>query len=692
MISDLAPTDNINGYNVRPGYFQVNGATPVRGGINFTITSVYATSCTLLLFKPQASEPYARIPFPPSCIIGNTYSMIVYGLELSEFEYAYSFDGPHNEKLGLIFNKDKYILDPYAKAVTGQSGWGVKQNYDSVYKARVVESNYDWGNFHETNHPFEELIIYELHVRDLGTHSSSGITNVGKFLSLTERGTKTPGGMATGIDHIKELGITHIHLLPIYDFGSVDETSTYNNLFNWGYDPVNYNVPEGSYSSDPYNGEVRVAELKQMVKSLHEDGISVVMDVVYNHVYNAGEFCVNKLVPGYFSRIDDTGSYSNGSGCGNDTASERSMVKKYIVDSVNYWADEYHIDGFRFDLVGLIDTETINDIVTTVHAKHPDVIFYGEGWSMNTAVTKEGYTMATQLSSTKTPDFAYFNDEIRDAIKGHVFNSGEVGFVSGARNFENIIDRTFKAESAWCTSPNQTINYASCHDNFTLLDRIAVSTKVSREDLIRMNNLGASIYILAEGIPFMQAGEEMLRTKPNGDGTFNSNSYASGDNINSLKWAKLDEEETKAVYEYYKGLIAFRKAHAALRLSDAAEVEKRVSSVTGLDDNMVAFEILGDMKGEPGKKLFIVYNANPEAKSVSLPQGKWNVYVNDKKAGTQALSTVSGKIEVAPISAMVLVQGDGATANTGVAAKIAGGIAIAVLLAGAAVAIFKKKK
>lgn len=542
------------------------------------------------------------------------------------------------------------------------------------------------------NEGINDAVIYELHVRDLGAHSSSGITNVGKFLSLTERGTTTPGGMATGIDHIKELGITHIHLLPIYDFGSVDETATYGNLFNWGYDPVNYNVPEGSYSTDPYNGEVRVAELKQMVKSLHEDGISVVMDVVYNHVYNAGEFCVNKLVPGYFSRIDDTGSYSNGSGCGNDTASERSMVKKYIVDSVNYWADEYHIDGFRFDLVGLLDTETINEIVTTVHAKHPDVIFYGEGWSMNTSVTKEGYTMATQLSSAKTPDFAYFNDEIRDAIKGHVFNSGEVGFVSGARNFENVIDRTFKAESAWCTSPSQTVNYASCHDNFTLLDRIAVSTKVSREDLIRMNNLGASIYILAEGIPFMQAGEEMLRTKPNGDGTYNSNSYASGDNVNSLKWAKLDEEETKAVYEYYKGLIAFRKAHAALRLSDAAEVEKRVSSVTGLDDNVVAFEILGDMEGEPGKKLFIVYNANPEAKTVSLPNGKWNVYVNDKKAGTEALSTVSGKIEVAPISAMVLVQGDGATVNTGVAAKIAGGIAIVVLLAGAAVAIFKKKK
>lgn len=277
------------------------------------------------------------------------------------------------------------VCDPYART-TGVNG---KRGMVIDLASTNPEGWENDVNPH-VNEGINDAIIYELHIRDLGTHSSSGITNVGKFLSLTERGTKTPGGMATGIDHIKELGITHIHLLPIYDFGSVDETSTNKNLFNWGYDPVNYNVPEGSYSTDPYNGEVRVAELKQMVKSLHEDGISVVMDVVYNHVYNAGEFCVNKLVPGYFSRIDDTGSYSNGSDCGNDTASERSMVKKYIVDSVNYWADEYHIDGFRFDLVGLLDTETINEIVTTVHAKHPDVIFYGEGWSMNTAVTKEG--------------------------------------------------------------------------------------------------------------------------------------------------------------------------------------------------------------------------------------------------------------------------------------------------------------
>ena len=246
-----------------------------------------------------------------------------------------------------------------------------------------------------------------MHIRDVSSDSSSGIENVGKYLGLTETGTTTENGVPTGLDHIKDLGITHLHLLPFYDYGSVDETKLDTPQFNWGYDPVNYNVPEGSYSTDPYHGEVRVKEAKEMVKTLHDNDISVVMDVVYNHVYNAGEFCFNVIVPEYFSRVNDNGTYSNGSGCGNDTASERSMVKKYIVDSVKYWADEYHIDGFRFDLVGLLDTETMNEVIEEVHKDHPDVIFYGEGWSMQTSLTKEGYSMTTQTNSTEVPEMAF---------------------------------------------------------------------------------------------------------------------------------------------------------------------------------------------------------------------------------------------------------------------------------------------
>ena len=506
---------------------------------------------------------------------------------------------------------------------------------------------------------YNDAIIYELHVRDLSADKSSGIEHKGKFLGLTETGTKTPGGVSTGLDHIKQLGVTHVHLLPVYDFGSVDETRLDEEQFNWGYDPANYNVPEGSYSTDPYNGAVRVGEMKQMVKALHDSGISVVMDVVYNHVQSAESFCVNQIVPGYFSRVDENGSYSNGSGCGNDTASERSMVRKYIVDSVKYWADEYHIDGFRFDLVGLLDTETVNQIVEEVHEDHPDVIFYGEGWTMDTKVTKPGVTLATQTNSAETPGFAYFSDTIRDAIKGSVFNH-DPGFVSGAPGKERTIAECFTGLTSWCTSPSQTVNYASCHDNNTLIDRIALGAPdASREDMIRMNNLAAAIYLTAEGIPFLQAGEEMLRTKTNEDGSFNANSYNAPDSVNSLKWSTLEQEEYSDVFAYYTGLIAFRKAHAALRLTDADQVRESVTAAEDLPKGVVAMEIAGGVNGESSDGLFIIFNASAETQQIALPEGSWDVYVDGEQAGTQVLYTLAGTADVAPISAMVLVRSAG---------------------------------
>lgn len=550
--------------------------------------------------------------------------------------------------------------DPYART-TGVNG----------KRAMVIDlsgtnpEGWDSDSNPHAGQTYNDAVIYELHVRDISSDSSAGIQNVGKFLGLTETGTKTESGIPTGLDHIKDLGITHLHLLPVYDYGSVDEEKLDEAQFNWGYDPVNYNVPEGSYSTDPYNGEIRVKEMKQMVQTLHDNDISVVMDVVYNHVYNAGEFCFNVIVPGYFSRIDENGSYSSGSGCGNDTASERTMVRKYIVDSVKYWADEYHIDGFRFDLVGLIDTETINEIVTEVHKDHPDVIFYGEGWTMDTKMTKSGYTMATQVFSKEVPQFAFFSDTIRDGMKGNVFNNSEPGFVSGAKGRESVIQQCFMGMPSWCKTPAQSVNYASCHDNMTLIDRIESSTPdASREDRIRMNNLAAAIYLTAEGIPFMQAGEEMLRTKVKSDGTFDENSYSSPDSVNSLKWDTLEEEEYQNVYNYYKGLIAFRKAHAALRLTNAEDVEQNVKPVEGLPDNVVAFEINGGVNGEVSDGIYAVFNANNEAVEVTLPDGVWDVYVNGEKAGTEVLATVDGgKTTVDPISAMVLVQGEGGAAS-----------------------------
>ena len=534
--------------------------------------------------------------------------------------------------------------DPYARAV-GVNG----------RRAMVIDLSSTNPEGWETDcNPNADLactdaVIYELHLRDLSSHPGSGIENKGKFLALTETGTTTAGGIPTGIDHIKALGITHLQLLPIFDFGSVDESKPDLPQYNWGYDPVNFNVPEGSYSTDPYHGEVRVRELKQAVQFLHRNGISVVMDVVYNHVYSAGDFCFNKIVPDYFSRKEG-GVYSCGSGCGNDTASERSMVRKYIVDSVKYWAGEYHIDGFRFDLAGLLDIDTVNQAVNEVHKTRPDVIFYGEGWAMPTNAVKPDILMATQANSAKTPAFAYFNDCLRDALKGSVFDKG-TGFVSGAAGQTEAIQAAFRGASWWCSSPSQTVNYASCHDNNTLFDRIALSVpRASREDMIRMNCLAAAVYLTAQGIPFMQAGEEMLRSKQNADGSFNANSYNAPDEVNSLKWDTLENEEYRQVYEYYKGLIAFRKAHPALRLTGAGEVSARVTAVNA--DNAAAFHIKGERE-----ELFLIFNPRNDVRSVDLPDGIWQVFIHGGKAGTNPLAVISdGKAAVEPISATVLAK------------------------------------
>jgi len=541
-----------------------------------------------------------------------------------------------------------------------------------------------------------DAVIYELHVRDLSVDESSGIANKGKFLGLIEEGTTNPEGIPTGLDHIKDLGITHIHLLPSYDYASVDESNLDTPQFNWGYDPQNYNVPEGSYSTDPYNGETRVKEMKQMVKGLHDNGISVIMDVVYNHVYNADTFCFNQIVPLYFSRVSDSGVYSAGSGCGNDTASERSMVKKYIVDSVKYWADEYHIDGFRFDLVGLIDTETINECVEEVHKTHPNVIFYGEGWSMSTVMTKAGYTMTTQGNSTQVPGFAFFSDTLRDSLRGSVFNNTERGYIAGIGGHTGTIAACFRGLPTWCKSPTQTINYASCHDNMSLFDRLTLSTPdASVKDRIRMNNLAAAIVMTSQGVPFFQAGEEMLRSKPLGNGEFDHNSYSSPDSVNSLKWNDLNDEAYQQVYEYYKGLIALRKAHPALRMTDAQEVSEHIVNLTGLDFNVTGFHITPGANGDESS-IVVIFNPRSESTTVTLPEGKWDVYVADTKAGTEVLGPEEGEVSVAPISAMVLIQG-GTTAPEAAAADSQGispviPIAAVVAIATAAFVVLRRKK
>ena len=616
------------------------GAVWSKTGTTFRVWAPTASEVSVNLYQSgtDGTDDLIRTVPMTADVNGTWVATVNEDLNGTYYTYAANVDGELRE-----------ACDPYART-TGANG----------KRAMVIDlDSTDPEGWNNDMNPhagegINDAIIYEAHIRDLTVNSEANILNKGKYLGLTETGTKTLKGKATAVDHMVELGITHLHLLPVYDFGSVDETSAINR-YNWGYDPVNYNVPEGSYSTDAYNGEVRVREFKQMVQSLHNRGISVVMDVVYNHVYSAADFCFNKLVPGYFSRMKD-GVYSNGSGCGNDTASERSMVRKYIVDSVLYWADEYHIDGFRFDLVGLLDVDTVNEIVETVHKTHPDVIFYGEGWSLSTNPTKENVELATQINSKLTPGFAYFNDTIRDALKGSVFNTA-AGFVSGAAGNETKIQRCFIGLDTWCKTPAQTINYASCHDNNTLFDRLRLSnSKDDEETIIKMNNLAAAIYMTAEGVPFMSAGEEMLRTKTNKDGTYNSNSYNAGDTVNSIKWATLEEQKYADVYDYYRGLIAFRKAHPSLRLDNAADIEANVSTIAELNDQVVGFNVKGGQAGETVEEMYLFFNAKTEPVEYTLPDGSWDVYINGTKAGNEILGSVSGKITIEPVSALVVAK------------------------------------
>lgn len=553
-----------------------------------------------------------------------------------------NLDGVYYTYLVTVGGRTVEACDPYARA-TGVNGHRAM----ILDLCRTNPSDWDRDTDPNAGNAMTDNVLYELHVRDLSMDKSSGIHNKGKFLGLTEENT-TFRGHPTGLQHIKELGITHLHLMPVYDYGYTDEAKELPE-FNWGYDPENFNVPEGSYATDPFHGDVRVTEMKQLVKKLHDNGISVVMDVVYNHVYHTYGFCMNQIVPGYFSRISVSGYASNGSCCGNDTATERSMVRKYIVDSVNYWADEYHIDGFRFDLAGLIDTRTIRETMESVTRKHPNVIFYGEGWDMDTQLTKPDHPLATQHNAFRIPGFAFFNDTLRDLLRGSVFDNTLPGFVTGAISSREVLNDCFMGAPHWAPNPTQTVNYVSCHDNNTLLDRIVLAApKASREDHVRMNNLAAAFTILSQGIPFMQAGEEFLRTKPGKKGTFDDNSYHSPDAVNALKWNSLSKKEVKQTLAYYKGLLAFRKTHACLRMQTREEVFRHIHPIYHPNPHVVSYIIEGT-----DEQIFAVFNADQHPVTLSLPQGDWEIFIENQTAGTRSLGKQTGSITVAPLSALV---------------------------------------
>ncbi|SCC33846.1 type I pullulanase [Bacillus wiedmannii] len=497
----------------------------------------------------------------------------------------------------------------------------------------------------------EDAIIYELHVRDLSIQPESGIKHKGKYLGVTEKGTRGPKDVKTGLDHMKDLGVTHVQLLPIFDYASVNEENLNEPQYNWGYDPKNFNVPEGSYSTNPYEPTVRITELKQMIQTLHDNNLRVVMDVVYNHMYNAAESNFHKLVPGYYYRYNEDGTFANGTGVGNDTASERKMMRKFMVDSVTYWAKEYNLDGFRFDLMGIHDYETMNEIRKAVNQIDPSIILHGEGWDLNTPLAAE--LKANQKNAEKMKGIAHFNDNIRDGLKGSVFEEKENGFVNGKENMEDRIKKGITAgidydiNSSTYQDPEQVLTYVEAHDNHTLWDKLELTNPGDSEEVRKqMHKLSSSILLTSQGIPFLHAGQEFMRTKY-GD----HNSYKSPDSINQMDWLRRAAFNNEV--DYMKGLIDLRKKYAAFRMTSAEQIKKQVSFIDA-PKNVVAYSIKGN--GNKNEYFMVTHNANREAVDITLPsKGPWKVLVDGKQAGSKTLYVVhDNKIKVPALSSLVL--------------------------------------
>jgi len=509
-----------------------------------------------------------------------------------------------------------------------------------------------------------DAVIYEVHVRDFTIHSTSGSKTPGKYIGLSAAGTRGPQGIKTGVDHLRELGVTHVHVLPVADYASIDETKT-SAQYNWGYDPKNYNVPEGSYATDPFDGRVRVREFKQMVQGLHKAGLRVVLDVVYNHTYHSTDSHFQHLVPGYYYRQNAEGGFANGSACGNEVASDRSMVRKMMIDSLVHWVREYHVDGFRFDLMGLHDLETMKQIRRAMDKIDPSIILYGEGWTGgDSPLPFQHRAMKTNVGKLKR--IAAFNDTIRDAIKGHVAEHHSGGFVQGAPGLEERLKTGITASirhkqiaypkgdnwsGPWAKEPYHCVSYASCHDNHTLWDKILITSPgLNEADRIRMYKLAAAIVMTSQGICFIHAGEELLRTK-NG----HENSYNLPDRINAIDWRRKNKYAD--VNAYYRGLIALRKAHPALRMKTASDIRRHLGFLSMPAAGMVGYCIAGKEVGDSADWLVVIFNATAEAQAVNLPETGWSVLVDGEKAGTKPLRKLKGDhCEVAARSAMVLAK------------------------------------
>jgi pullulanase len=549
----------------------------------------------------------------------------------------------------------KEMPDPYAKGV------GVNGNRGLIFDPKQTNpSNWNTDKQPELK-SISDIILYEAHVRDFSIDPSSGIKNKGKFLGITEKNTKNTFGEATGLDHLQELGISHLHLLPVFDYKSVDETTLDKNQYNWGYDPQNYNALEGSYSTNPFDGLVRMNEYKQMVLALHEAKIRLVMDVVYNHTSSTDIF--DQLVPGYYYRSWPDGKRSDATACGNEFASDRIMARQFMVESLKYWVNEYHIDGFRFDLMAVHDIETMNIISATLKKIDPSIFLYGEGWTAGDSplpIEKR----ALKNNVKKLNDIAVFSDDIRDGVKGHWSNVTEKGFVSGNPNYKEVIQfgiiastnhpqmkyetKRSYAQFPYADSPTKVIGYVSCHDNNTLYDKLKIANpKATEDELVQMDKLANSIVLTSQSIPFLHMGVEMKRTKMGVE-----NSYKSPDSINKIDWNL--KHANKEFFQYYKNLIALRKTHPAFRMTSEKMIQQHLEFLSLNSPLLVGYTLKNNTNGDQWKNIRVYFNGDENDIKQTI-EGTWKIACNGQIINQNGIETIQNQFITIPGRSTVIL-------------------------------------
>ncbi|WP_308393037.1 type I pullulanase [Prevotella sp.] len=498
-----------------------------------------------------------------------------------------------------------------------------------------------------------DLIIYEMHHRDFSMDMSSGIKNKGKFLALTE---------PAAISHLRRLGVNAVHILPSFDFASIDESKPDVAQYNWGYDPLNYNVPEGSYSTNAADPKARIREFKQMVQALHKAGIRVILDVVYNHTFDINGSNFQKTYPDYFFRKNAEGKYSDGSGCGNETASDKELMREFMKESVAYWVNEYHIDGFRFDLMGVHDIETMNEIHDVVAQIDPTIYIYGEGWSAGSCAYPQD-KLATKANTCELNGIGAFSDDMRDALRGPFSDDTKGGFLAGVPGLEESIKfgiagaishpqidmtKVNYSKVPWTNEPSQMVAYVSCHDDMCLTDRLRSSIPyIGDDELIRLDLLAQTAVLTSQGVPFILSGEEMLRDKK---GVHNS--FRSPDSINRLDWNNL--KRYPQVFDYYAGLISLRKQHPAFRMGSADEVRKNLCFLEA-PEGVVAYQLKNNAGGDSWKNIIVVLNSQKTPQTVDVPENTYTMVVANGKVDTNGIGLLSGKtLTVAPQSALIV--------------------------------------